>query len=84
MGMRRFEVILPVVIIIVGCGGRREMAEHLADIASYINDRPDSALAELRAIDTTAFHSRKNKAQYSLLHAMALDKCFINVSHYHF
>lgn len=78
--MRRFAVILPVVIIIVGCGGRREMAEHLADIASYINDRPDSALAELRAIDTTAFHSRKNKAQYSLLHAMALDKCFINVT----
>lgn len=78
--MRRFAVILPVVIIIFGCGGRREMAEHLADIASYINDRPDSALAELRAIDTTAFHSRKNKAQYSLLHAMALDKCFINVT----
>ena len=78
--MRRFAVILPVVIFIVGCGGRREMAEHLADIASYINDRPDSALAELRAIDTTAFHSRKNKAQYSLLHAMALDKCFINMT----
>lgn len=78
--MRHFFIIVLVGVFIVGCGGRREMAEHLADIASYINDRPDSALAELRAIDTTAFHSRKNKAQYSLLHAMALDKCFINVT----
>lgn len=78
--MRHFFIIVLVGVFIVGCGGRREMAEHLADIASYINDRPDSALADLRAIDTTAFHSRKNKAQYSLLHAMALDKCFINVT----
>lgn len=78
--MRRFAVILPVVIIIVGCGGRREMAEHLADIASYINDRPDSALVELRAIDMNALHSRKYKAQHSLLHAMALDKCYIDMT----
>ena len=56
------------------------MAAHLSDIASYINDKPDSALAELRAIDTTLFHSRRNKAQHSLLHAMALDKCYINVT----
>lgn len=55
------------------------MAAHLSDISSYINDKPDSALAELRAIDTTLFHSRRDKAQYSLLHAMALDKCYINV-----
>lgn len=78
--MRRFAVILPVVIIIVGCGGRREMAEHLADIASYINDKPDSALVELRAIDMNALHSRKYKAQHSLLHAMALDKCYIDMT----
>lgn len=77
--MRRFAVILPVVIIIVGCGGRREMAEHLADIASYINDRPDSALVDLRSIDMNALHSRKYKAQHSLLHAMALDKCYVSV-----
>lgn len=77
--MRRFAVILPVVIFIVGCGGRREMAEHLADIASYINDRPDSALVDLRSIDMNALHSRKYKAQHSLLHAMALDKCYVSV-----
>ena len=56
------------------------MAAHLSDIALYINDRPDSALAELRAIDTTVLHLRRDKAQYSLLHAMALDKCYIDVT----
>ena len=67
-------------IVGAGCSGRREMAAHLSDIASYINDKPDSALAELRAIDTASFHSLRNKAQHSLLHAMALDKCYINVT----
>ena len=76
----RLSVILLSFLVIAGCSGRREMAAHLSDIASYINDKPDSALAELRAIDTTLFHSRRNKAQHSLLHAMALDKCYINVT----
>jgi tetratricopeptide (TPR) repeat protein len=67
-------------LVVAGCSGRREMAAHLSDIASYINDKPDSALTELRAIDTTSFHSRRNKAQHSLLHAMALDKCFIDIT----
>lgn len=75
-----FLVILLSVLIIAGCSGRREMAAHLSDIALYINDRPDSALAQLRAIDTTILRSRRNKAQYSLLHAMALDKCYIDVT----
>lgn len=56
------------------------MATHLSDIATYLNDRPDSALAELRAIDTTSLRSRRNMARYSLLHAMALDKCFIDIT----
>ena len=75
-----FLVILLSVLIIAGCSSRREMAAHLSDIALYINDRPDSALAQLRAIDTTILRSRRDKAQYSLLHAMALDKCYIDVT----
>lgn len=67
------------VLIVNCCGNQHDTVAHLADIESYINDRPDSALAELRAIDTTILRSRRDKAQYSLLHAMALDKCYIDV-----
>jgi len=68
------------VLIVACCGYRHDTAAHLADIESYINDRPDSALAELRGIDTTILRSRRDKAKYSLLHAMALDKCYIDVT----
>ena len=67
-------------LIVACCGHRHDTAAHLADIESYINDRPDSALVELQGIDTTILRSRRNKAQYSLLHAMALDKCYIDVT----
>ncbi len=76
----RISIVFLSMLVVAGCSGRREMAAHLSDIASYINDKPDSALTELRAIDTTSFHSRRNKAQHSLLHAMALDKCFIDIT----
>ena len=53
---------------------------HLKDIESYISARPDSALAELRSIDTLDLHTRAAKAKYSLLHAMALDKNYIDTT----
>lgn len=68
------------VFAVTCCGNRHNLVAHLTDIESYINDRPDSALAELRAIDTTVLRSRRDKAQYSLLHAMALDKSYIDVT----
>ena len=52
----------------------------LSDIESFINERPDSALAALRAIDTLDLRTRAEKAKYSLLHAMALDKNYIDTA----
>lgn len=46
----------------------------LNDIASYLDDRPDSALAELKSIDTLTLKSKASKAKYSVLLAAALDK----------
>ena len=53
-------------------------AATLKDVETYIQDRPDSALAVLRAIDTTTLNSRRLQAHYALLHAMALDKNWID------
>ena len=62
------SIILLFVLVISGCSGRREMAAHLSDIALYINDRPDSALAEIRAIDTTLLRSRRDHGTGQMLH----------------
>ncbi len=54
--------------------------KRLSDIESYIDSRPDSALAAIRQIDTTALHGRAVKAKYALLHAIALDKNYIDTA----
>ena len=56
------------------------VAATLDSVESYINDRPDSALAVLRSVDTTALHTRALRARYSLLRVMALDKCFEDIT----
>lgn len=52
----------------------------LRDVDTYIQSRPDSALYTLRAIDPDLLSSRKTRAHYSLLHAMALDKNYIDTT----
>ncbi len=52
----------------------------LNDVESHIMERPDSALTVLDAIDRTLLSSDRNRAHHALLHAMALDKNFIDVS----
>lgn len=52
----------------------------LEDVESYIQERPDSALAVLRAIDRNTLESKKSKAKFSLLYAMALDKNYIDTT----
>lgn len=52
----------------------------LDDIESYIQERPDSALAVIRGIDTLELRTDADKAKYSLLHVMALDKNYIDTT----
>lgn len=52
----------------------------LDDVETYINDRPDSALAVLRGLDSTVVRGRALRARYSLLHTMALDKCYEDIT----
>ena len=60
--------------------GRTEVSKRLTDIESYINERPDSALSDLRQVDTLSLRTKAEKAKYSLLHAMALDKNYIDTA----
>ncbi len=72
-------LLLVLLSLATGCGNRQTAAV-LDDVETYIQDRPDSALAALRAIDTTTLNSRRLHAQYALLHSMALDKNWIDTT----
>ena len=61
------------------CASSRTAAT-LNDVETYIQQRPDSALSMIRAIDTSTLTTRSLRAHYALLHAMALDKNWIDTT----
>lgn len=63
----------------VSCNADSNLAE-LTIIESYIQEDPSTALTELANIHTTGKESPKEKALYSLLYSMALDKNYIDVT----
>lgn len=72
-------ILLLGLILMVSCT-TYQVNRHLNDIESYIQEHPDSALAVLEGIDRTTLISKRNKAHHALLHAMALDKNYVNVT----
>lgn len=57
-----------------------DVQHKLYDVESYIMERPDSALAVLDSMDRSCLTSDRLRAHHALLHAMALDKNFIDVT----
>ena len=68
-------------ITIVSCNGARksETFRLLEDVDSYIEARPDSALAVLEGIDKSELTSKELEAKYALLLSQALDKNYIDL-----
>ena len=67
------------VVSILSCS-EKEYTQRLDVVESVINERPDSALAIIKLMDTLSLKSSAIKARYSLLHAMALDKNYIDTT----
>lgn len=57
-----------------------QVRKTLNDVETYIAEHPDSALVVIGAIDTTDLNTRGLRAHHALLHAMALDKNYIDVT----
>ena len=55
-----------------------EVYRLLTDVDSFIESRPDSALAVLEGIDKAELTSKELEAKYALLMSMALDKNYID------
>ena len=76
--MKHLLYILPV-IILTSCT-TIDVRRTLNDVETYIAERPDSALSVLESIDTTSLTTKGLRAHHALLHAMALDKNYIDVT----
>ena len=76
----RLLLLIITAITIVSCNGARKSETYrlLEDVDSYIEARPDSALAVLEGIDVEDLGSREEKAKYALLMSIALDKNYID------
>ena len=68
-------------ITIVSCNGARksETFRVLEDVESYMEARPDSALAVLEGIDKSELTNKELEAKYALLLSQALDKNYIDL-----
>ena len=71
--------VLLLLLLFPGCSGQRT-AQTLDDIQSYLQERPDSALTALRSVPAEDLRTSRQRARYSLLHAMALHKSYIDTA----
>lgn len=70
-------VLLYLLFTAIGCNNVDLKLKHAESI---IQEKPDSALSILESIDTVCLISNRQKADYALLHTMALDKNYIDVT----
>ncbi len=79
--MKFSSVILFIVVLLsFSSCGKREVQKALNQAECCMSAQPDSALAIIRAIDTTLLNTPGLRAHYALLHAMALDKNWIDTT----
>ncbi len=76
--MNRLFSIGMIILCAISCTAI-ESNKTLKDVESYIMERPDSALSVLESMNKEDLVTHRNKAHHALLHAMALDKNYIDV-----
>ena len=76
--MKRYIIILIVLLSFASCAKHSEHWETLAQVESYIEERPDSALVVLQGIDNEELANDEEQAKHALLLSMALDKNYID------
>ena len=76
--MKRYIIILIVLLSLASCTKHSEHWETLAQVESYIEERPDSALVVLQGIYNEELANDEERAKHALLLSMALDKNYID------
>lgn len=78
--MKKISVVFTFLSAIVLSCGNPHVTQQLDAAEAVMDEHPDSALAIIRSIDTLSLKTRSVAARYSLLHAMALDKNYIDTT----
>ena len=81
MGLNNISLFL--CVLLCACNGAQEaqrIRKTLDGIGTCLSARPDSALAVLRAIDPGSLKTKKDRARAALLHSIALDKCYVDIT----
>lgn len=78
MCMKSYWLTLSFIICLASCNSHSPHWEAISQVESYIEERPDSALVVLEQIVPSELSSKEEKAKYSLLYSMALDKNFVD------
>ena len=78
--MKNYWLTLSFIICLASCNSHSPHWEAISQVESYIEERPDSALVVLEQIVPSELSSKEEKAKYSLLYSMALDKNFVDKS----
>ncbi|MBO5901369.1 MAG: hypothetical protein J6Q36_03010 [Alistipes sp.] len=76
--MKRLIIIFTLVLCLVACNRHSEHWATITDMERIIEERPDSVLNVLQAIDTDELVGNKEQAKHALLLSMALDKNVID------
>ena len=86
--MRLFRIILEIALsaftVLIACScGSREAGRLMNSAEDLMWTRPDSALETLETIDTLRLRTKAQRARYSLLFTMALNRNWIDTTDLH-
>ncbi|MBO5821164.1 MAG: tetratricopeptide repeat protein, partial [Alistipes sp.] len=76
--MKQLLTILLLGLCLVSCNRHSEHWATITDMERIIEERPDSVLNVLQAIDTDELVGDEERAKHALLLSMALDKNYID------
>ena len=71
-------IFLLAALCILSCSRHSVHWETLAQVETFIEEQPDSALAALQRIDAQELAGKEERAKYALLLSMALDKNYVD------
>ena len=78
--MKQYIITIILALCLASCSQHSKHWETLAQIESYIEESPDSALNVLQGMDKGELLGMEEKAKYALLMSIALDKNWVDVT----
>ena len=75
--MKQYIIVIIFALCLASCNQHSKHWETLTQVESFIEERPDSALAVLQRIETEELSSKEEKAKHALLSSMALYNNFV-------